>query len=177
MTYTEDSFDLPINIFMQMREKQTLVLTLPDNMEDVPVQIMRGSGQKHLVVSLGQEGLLSSSALEKRYAFIWRQNDYLKVALDDILWIEATGSYSVIHLADGQSMLVSFHLAVMGKRLPQTDFMRIHRSHIVNMKHVVSLAGNSLKVGDRLLAIGREYRKNIQERFIFLGVRRENPME
>lgn len=157
-----------------MKDKQVLVIILPEHMEGLPVQIIRGTGYKHLVLSVEQEESISfSTTHEKRYAFIWHQNDYLKVALDDVLWIEAAGSYSVFHLAEGRTIMIAFHLAVVEKKLPQTDFMRIHRSHIVNLQHVVSLIGNSLKIGARLLVVGREYRAKLSDRFIFLGVRKD----
>lgn len=143
-------------------------------MEDLPVQIVRGAGYRHLAFCVEQENNVSFSAIsERRYAFIWQQNDYLKVVLDDILWIEAAGSYSVFHLVGGKTMMISFHLAIIEKKLPQADFMRIHRSYIVNLRHVASLIGNSLKIGNRLLVIGREYRTKLSDRFIFLGVRRD----
>ena len=36
--------------------------------------------------------------------------------------------------------------------------IRIHRSRIVNLRHVETLVGNSLKIGNELLAIGRSCR-------------------
>ncbi len=69
-------------------------------------------------------------------------------------------------------MLVSFHLAVIEKNLPSNDFVRIHRSYIVNLKHVTSLVGNSLNIHGKLLTIGREYRDSFHNRFVFLGIRK-----
>ncbi len=157
-----------------MNAKQILVVILPEHLEELPVKVIKGAGNRHLVLSAEQDENISVSARdERRYAFIWQQNDYLKVALDDILWIEASGSYSVFHLSGGKATTVSFHLASILKKLPQTDFMRIHRSYIVNMKHVVSLIGNSLRIGGQLLVVGREYRRKLFDRFIFIGVRRD----
>lgn len=157
-----------------MKEKQLLVIILPEHMEELPVQIIRGAGYGNLVLSVEQEENVSFSTTNKRqYVFIWQQNDYLKVALNDILWIEAAGSYSIIHLAGGRTMMIAFHLGAVEKKMPQADFMRIHRSYIVNLCHVTSLVGNSLKIGDRLLVIGREYRTRLSDRFIFLGVRKD----
>lgn len=69
-------------------------------------------------------------------------------------------------------MTVSFNLAVIKKELPANDFVQIHRSYVVNLEHVDYMAGNSLKVGDRLLSIGRGYREAFLDRVIFLGVRK-----
>lgn len=157
-----------------MKVKQYLTIILPDELADLPVQVVRGVGCPQLVIETGvaDERLVCVEKQERKYAFIWQQNDYKKVALDEILWIEAVGSYTRIHLSGNQRLMVSFNLAVVERKLPPTDFLRIHRSYVVNLKHVSGLSGNSLKVDGNLLTIGREYRDSLLERFVFLGVRR-----
>lgn len=113
---------------------------------------------------------INGTCPERKYVFIWRQNDYLKTSVDEIQWIEAAGSYSRIHLTGGRSLVISFNLASVRRKLPESDFIRIHRSRIVNLRHVETLVGNSLKIGNELLAIGREYKDALFERVIFLGV-------
>ena len=44
----------------------------------------------------GEERHVNETCPERKYVFIWRQNDYLKAAVDEIQWIEAAGSYSRI---------------------------------------------------------------------------------
>lgn len=158
-----------------MKEKQSLVIILPERLADLPIQIIRSSNHEQLLFGIHSEegsNMNYANRFERKYVFIWQQNDYLKVSLDEILWIEADRSYSKIHLSKDRNMIISFNLAVMEHKLPDTDFMRIHRSCIVNLRHVVSLTGNSLRICGNLLTIGREYRENLLDRFIFLGVRR-----
>ena len=99
-----------------------------------------------------------------------RLTEFLKTAVDEIQWIEAAGSYSRIHLTGGRILVISFNLASVRRKLPESDFIRIHRSRIVNLRHVETLVGNRLKIGNELLAIGREYKDALFERVIFLGV-------
>jgi len=157
-----------------MKKKLLLEIILPEALEDLPVRIVRGSGHKELVLGLAALDTESvfNTEFEQKYAFIWRQNDYLKASLDEILWIEADKSYSIIHLTGKRDLTVSFNIAVVKKRLPGTDFIQIHRSYIINIRHVESLMGNSLKIENIRLTIGREYRNTVFDRFIFLGVRR-----
>lgn len=157
-----------------MKEKQCLVITLPSHLVGLPIQIIRSSGCQELICNVqpSENNIEYSSEKERKYVFVWRQNDYLKLTLDEIIWIEAEGSYTKLYLSDKRSMVISFHLAVIEKELPSSDFIRIHRSHIVNLKHVQSLIGNSLNIGNVLLTVGREYRESVLNRFIFLGVRR-----
>lgn len=157
-----------------MKKKQLLEIILPNAMADMPVRIVRGSAHKELVLGLTELDTESafSDELEKKYVFIWRQCDYLKVSLEEILWIEADKSYTIIHLTGKRNLTVSFNIAVVRKRLPETDFIQIHRSYIINLRHVESLMGNSLKIDNTQLTIGRNYRDGVFAHFIFFGVRR-----
>lgn len=157
-----------------MEKKEQLVIILPEHLADLPIRIVRSSNHQELpftLLNLDEETLYGHKE-EEKYLFIWRKDDYLKVAADEIVWIEADGSYTNIYLTDGRAMTLSFHLAFIEKELPPGDFLRIHRSRIVNLRHVISLMGNSLKIGDKMLVIGREYRERLLARFAFLGVRR-----
>lgn len=159
-----------------MNEKLCLEITLPSHLADLPIRIIRGSKDKELICSLQSENdqIRYSNGEEQKYVFIWRQNDYLKLMLDEILWIEAEGSYSKLYLTHNRNMVISFNLAVIEKELPNVDFLRIHRSYIINLKHVISLIGNSLNIEGKLITIGIGYREKLLDRFIFLGVRRKN---
>ena len=109
------------------------------------------------LVRKGSMSLSGGRTTISKRQWIWRQNDYLKAAVDEIQWIEAAGSYSRIHLTGGRILVISFNLASVRRKLSESDFIRIHRSRIVNLRHVETLVGNSLKIGNEL--------------FIFLGVR------
>ncbi len=159
-----------------MKQKEELVIILPEHLADLPIRIARNSNCQKLVFALQSidEKTQYESKPEEKYLFIWRKDDYLKVAADEIVWIEADGSYTNIHLTGERMMTISFHLAIIAKSLPSGDFIRIHRSRIVNLRHVVSLTGNSLDIGgDKKLVIGRNYRASLFERFTFIDVRRK----
>lgn len=159
-----------------MEKKQQLVIIVPEELAEIPVKVLRGSARKELVLCVkpGEEAILHNECTCRKYSFVWQRDSYEKIALEDILWIEADRSYSVIHLSNGHSMTVSFNLSVIVKDLPENDFIRIHRSYVINLMHVESLTGNCLKIGNSLLTIGREYRDTFLNRFIFLGIRRSN---
>lgn len=81
----------------------------------------------------------------------------------EILWVEAAGNYVELHLA-GASHLQRQTLSALEQQLADQDFVRIHRSRLVNRRHVRSVAGNdsgdftvTLQDG-RQLAGGRRWR-------------------
>ena len=155
-------------------EKNHLVITLAEEAEDMPIVVVKSYGVKKFALRIIPEetNMTFIDNPMKKYALVWKQNGYEKIAFDDILWIKADGSYCTIHLKQKCEMTVSFHIAIIEKELPVNDFVRIHRSFIVNLRHVESLIGNSLKVADTLLSIGREYKETVLRNFVFIGVRR-----
>lgn len=155
-----------------MKQNQQLLIVLPERLADVPVRVIRDTNSEEIILGVrAADADTAYAAPEKKYVLIWRKSDYLKVASDEIQCVEADGSYSIIRLAGGRSLTVSFNLSTVGSGLPVADFIQIHRSCIINLRHMDTLMGNCVKVGSRLLPIGRQYRKAFLSRFIFLGVR------
>jgi len=73
-----------------------------------------------------------------RYLGIWRAQGTTLVELADVQWIRADGDYSELRMRDGRSELHDKSLAGLGPLLPP-EFVRCHRSHVVNLRHVRSL--------------------------------------
>lgn len=60
-----------------------------------------------------------------------------------ILWIEAVGNYSDVHLADGKTLLVRQSMAAWEKMLPSAAFIRVSRSLIVSMNRIQKISWRS----------------------------------
>lgn len=60
----------------------------------------------------------------------------LYCVVSDIIRLESDGSYSTVYLANGKRYVVSKGLKVYESLLPGTDFFRVHRSHLVNMRRI-----------------------------------------
>lgn len=154
---------------------QELVIILPESMEDVSVRMIRNEQEGGLdvrVITLPKaEGY--SLPLEKQHAFIWYNNEYKHIALDEIMWIEAESSYCDIYATGERKFTLSYPLARIEERLPREQFIRIQRSYVVNINHVKSLIGRSLVVGKQVLKIGESCKDKVLNEFIFLGVRKQ----
>ncbi len=98
-----------------------------------------------------------------------RVNEYYnKYLYSDILWIEASGSYSYFYLKDKSRLVVSCRLAVVEQQLPDSRFVRAHRGFILNLHHVDRFIGNSFRIGDKWFPVGDSYRKKVLSCFNFL---------
>lgn len=82
------------------------------------------------------------------------------VNLSDIHCLSADGDYVRIHTQVGD-FHVSGPLSDWQHKLPASGFARIHRSHIVNLKHVSHRNASSLTVAGHELPVGRKYLTNL----------------
>jgi two-component system LytT family response regulator len=88
-----------------------------------------------------------------------------RVAWKDILYIEALGDYVKVHLQGQDKPLVSkARLKNLEQKLPETAFLRIHKSYLCGWRFVQYLEGNRLQVGDHLLPVGQTYKEKLLER-------------
>lgn len=53
-----------------------------------------------------------------------------------ILYLEASGNYTLIHFTDGRQTLVCRSLCEIENKLPRNAFVRIHRSHTIHLNHL-----------------------------------------
>lgn len=72
--------------------------------------------------------------------FIFLKVDYrfVRVRLDDILYIEGMNEYLKVYLTDGDPLLVHITFKQMNGHLPD-NFIQVHRSYVINMHHVVEV--------------------------------------
>jgi len=82
--------------------------------------------------------------------FVRSGRQIVPVAVADIAWLEAVGDYVAVHIAGQPSApLVHVTLQRLAARLDAERFVRIHRTHLVNMEHVQTFRQRD---GSRLVA-------------------------
>lgn len=65
------------------------------------------------------------------------RSGFVMLNFSDILYIDADGNYSKIYLINGTQEIVTQSLGQMEEELPQTNFFRINRSIIINIKYLI----------------------------------------
>jgi two-component system LytT family response regulator len=74
---------------------------------------------------------------KEKKKIVLRELDTLHVIqLDEILWCNADGSYSIFYLTGGRKIMVSQHLKEFEDLLSPNGFFRVHRAHLVNLNKV-----------------------------------------
>ncbi|EFE70866.1 MULTISPECIES: LytR/AlgR family response regulator transcription factor [Streptomyces] len=88
------------------------------------------------------------------------------VAVDDITHVEAQGDYARLHTARG-SHLVRIPLSTLEERWRARGFVRIHRRHLVALRHIGELrldAGTvSVLIGTEELQVSRRHARELRD--------------
>jgi DNA-binding LytR/AlgR family response regulator len=76
-------------------------------------------------------------------------------------------NYTLIH-TETERYVVGQFLKDVVKRLPETDFFRVHRSHVLRIHNITSIDGNIAFIQDRGIPISKQFRTAFIERLTIL---------
>lgn len=94
--------------------------------------------------------------------FVRSERKFEKLELSDILYIESIGNYVSI-VTENKKILAYLTLKGIENQLPQTMFIKIHQSFLVNFQKIESLEGSQVKVKNNLLPVSRNYRDALMQ--------------
>jgi DNA-binding LytR/AlgR family response regulator len=86
-----------------------------------------------------------------------------RVKLSDVLFVEADGNYSKYHTTSGMIMALGTLKEAMTKL--DGDFMQVHRSYIVALRHVEKVESHQLQINGKSIPVSSSFRKAVMEVF------------
>lgn len=96
--------------------------------------------------------------------FLKTAYEWKKFSLEDILFMEGMKEYVKIHtLSDGAS-LVYMRMKEIEEKFGE-NFMRIHKSFVVNLSRVEAVGNNEISIHGKNLPVGRVYKKAVLSHF------------
>ncbi|GGG32370.1 DNA-binding response regulator [Dokdonia pacifica] len=94
--------------------------------------------------------------------FIKEEKKYHQISLSNILFIEAYGNYTKIHMTD--KLIVSHQtLSSFTQNLPENQFIRVHKSYIVSIPKIELIEGNRILIKTHKIPIGKMYKLNVDK--------------
>jgi DNA-binding LytR/AlgR family response regulator len=101
-------------------------------------------------------------AINPEYIFVNADYRLIKIDLDKILYVEGMKDYVKIFLTDIKRPVVpKLSLKAMEEMLSGEQFMRIHKSYIVNINKITTLQKHQMFVANQyLLPLGEKYKDN-----------------
>jgi len=82
----------------------------------------------------------------------------------EILVIEGQGDYIRIR-TDRENLVVHDTIKNFLASLPEDEFMRIHRSYVINLKRIEYIEGNQVRIGDHTVPVSPAIREELLTRF------------
>lgn len=96
--------------------------------------------------------------------FFKTEHRVVRVELSKIRYIEGMSEYIKIHLEGQKPLTVLLAMKKLEERLPSKDFMRIHRSYIINLRKIQEVNKNRVILdADTYLPIGDLYRDTFMQ--------------
>lgn len=109
-----------------------------------------------------QIALKSNNQPETSFLVIRENNTNVKIGYDDILYIESNSNYIYIYTRT-QKLVTRQSLEWAEKELPGNQFMRIHRSYMVNIRAVQRAHTRSVFIGEVEIPISRANASKMSE--------------
>ena len=94
------------------------------------------------------------------YIFVKSGKQLKKIFLEDILFIESMENYVNVFTTSSKEVVYST-LKLFLESLPGNYFVQVHRSYVVNVKHIHSIEGNMLHVGAYEIPVARNLREQV----------------
>lgn len=95
--------------------------------------------------------------------FIKENNTTHQIKIESITVIESIGNYLKIFTND-KSIITHQTLQYFEQKLSELDFIRVHKSFIINLKHISLIEGNYISIQNHKIPIGRTYKINLLKR-------------
>ena len=94
--------------------------------------------------------------------FLYVRSEYAlaKIPFSEIHYLETMDDYIKVHQIGKKPILTLMSMKQMLERLPQSEFIRIHRSFIVPLSKIESVRAKSISLGVIDLPIGTSYEKD-----------------
>lgn len=96
------------------------------------------------------------------YIYVKTNLKKIKVYLSKIKWIEAFGDYLKV-ITEEESMLVLSTMKSFENELPKNQFVRVHKSYIVNINKIVKYDSKSLDIGKTKIPLSRNRKEDLRE--------------
>lgn len=167
-------YNLPFIYLSAIAESETVKRALPTNpsaylskpfnKNDLKVAVELACQKSNQIV-LNQSS--NGSISDYRYLFLKVGNNYRRIDIHSILYLEAKGSYSLI-VTPEKTYTLSYNLNHFAIKIKDPLFKRVHRSFVINITKVEGFDRNSITINKRAIPVSKQHQKEVRELFLKL---------
>ena len=101
---------------------------------------------------------------EKEFLFVKSEYKQLRIKLADVLYFEGLKDYIKIWLKDNPTpVLTLMSLKTLEEELPETRFMRVHRSFIVSLRSIEVIERSQIIINKQRITVSEQYKPKFLE--------------
>jgi DNA-binding LytR/AlgR family response regulator len=110
----------------------------------------------------GNNNIAEKNIADDSFIFFRADRKTLKIALDDILYIESLKDYVKV-ITVNKTIITKQSISALEEMLPKENFLRIHRSFIVALNKIESFTSELIGIAKQELPISRMYRHEVEK--------------
>ncbi|WP_161635236.1 LytR/AlgR family response regulator transcription factor [Aquimarina macrocephali] len=99
--------------------------------------------------------------------FLYADKTIYKITIDDILYLKAEVDYVKV-ITKEKSILLLDSLHNWEKKLYDYNFVRTHRSYIVNFEKINKVSGNLVYIADEKIPVGKTYKEEFLKKMKYI---------
>jgi len=103
-------------------------------------------------------------AQEKNYTYFKVSGKLQKLMHDEIFYAQSIKDYMMLYTKNG-NYIVHMTMKYLSELLPSSQFLRVHRSYLINKIFIKSISKNQVQVNDIEIPIGESYKKILKINF------------
>jgi len=102
--------------------------------------------------------------MNEGYMFVKADSKMIKINYEDIWYVEAFADYVKIYTSEDKRIVTLQTMKNMEQSLPADKFARVHRSYIVAINKVMAIGAHEVKVGNKSIPLGKNYKDAFAQR-------------
>ena len=110
-----------------------------------------------------------NSNSEEQFLQVRSEYSLVKIALVEIVYIETLDDYIKIHIQGKKPVLTLMSIKKALEKLPEKDFIRVHRSYIVPINRIESVRGKVINLGITEIPIGKSHEEAFFKAYVSTG--------
>ena len=108
-------------------------------------------------------GEVSAAMEEEASIFVNIDKTLHKIQLRDILYLESDRNYITLATINGKFTFID-SLKSWIEKLPNEDFIQVHKSYIVNHRQIQKIIGNLLYIQEKCIPVGRTFKAQLRKK-------------
>jgi len=114
-----------------------------------------------------KEDAVSQDNSSESYINLKIDKSVRKIKISDIVFVESLRNYCRIKLIDSEIMVLKTLTSVQ-ELLPESKFVRIHRSFLINIDNITSVSPSKIEINNMTIPVGRKYKDEVKKKILLV---------